>query len=112
MRAISALPDTAAIKAVADVPPPPFAQVFITITKQEHIQLKMAAYAADVVHNLLKDLHVAVARVEYLNVADGHTPRLSLAVGLLFMMAADGQVEEEEVGQQHRITVNQYMGCR
>ncbi len=35
-----------------------------------------------------------------------HTPRLSLAVGLLFMMAADGQVEEEEVGQQHRITVN------
>jgi len=27
------------------------------------------------------------------------TPRLSLAVGLLFMMAADGQVEEEEVGQ-------------
>jgi uncharacterized tellurite resistance protein B-like protein len=27
------------------------------------------------------------------------TPRLSLAVGLLFMMAADGQVEEEEIGQ-------------
>jgi uncharacterized tellurite resistance protein B-like protein len=27
------------------------------------------------------------------------TPRLALAVGLLFMMAADGQVEEEEVGQ-------------
>ncbi len=27
------------------------------------------------------------------------TPYLSLAVGLLYMMAADGQIEEEEVGQ-------------
>ena len=27
------------------------------------------------------------------------TPRLALATGLLFMMAADGQIEQEEIGQ-------------
>ena len=27
------------------------------------------------------------------------SPRLALAVGLLFMMAADGQIEQEEIGQ-------------
>ncbi len=27
------------------------------------------------------------------------TPRLALAVGLLFMMAADGEIEPEEIGQ-------------
>ena len=30
------------------------------------------ANAADVVHNLFKNLHVAVARVEHFNAADGH----------------------------------------
>ena len=31
-------PEPFASNAIADTPPPPFAQVFITITKQEHIQ--------------------------------------------------------------------------
>ena len=43
MRATSALPDTAAIKAGVDAPPAPFSQVFVTITKQEQIELKLAA---------------------------------------------------------------------
>ena len=43
MRATSASPDTAAIKAAIDVPPAPFSQVFVTIAKQEHIELRLAA---------------------------------------------------------------------
>lgn len=43
MRATSSSPDTAAIKAAIDVPPAPFSQVFVTITKQEHIELRLAA---------------------------------------------------------------------
>ena len=43
MRATSACPYTAAIKAAIDVPPTPFSQVFVTITKQEHIELRLAA---------------------------------------------------------------------
>jgi transposase len=43
VRATSASPDTAAIKAAIDVPPAPFSQVFVTITKQEHIELRLAA---------------------------------------------------------------------
>lgn len=58
MPATSALPDTAAIKAVADPPPPPFALEFVTITKQEHIQLKMAALQWQTLHRK------AVARCE------------------------------------------------
>jgi transposase len=44
VRATTALPATAAaIKAAVDTPPAPFSQVFITITKQEHIELRLAA---------------------------------------------------------------------
>lgn len=43
MRATPTLPDAAAIRAAVDVPPAPFSQVFVTITQQEHIQLKMTA---------------------------------------------------------------------
>ena len=43
MRATSASSDTAAIKAAIDVPPAPFSQVFVTITKQQHIELRLAA---------------------------------------------------------------------
>ena len=43
MRATSASPDTASTKAAIDVPPAPFSQVFVTITKQEHIDLRLAA---------------------------------------------------------------------
>ena len=43
MRATSAFPDIAASKAVVDAPPAPFALEFVTITKQEHIELKVAA---------------------------------------------------------------------
>ena len=43
MHATSTLPDTAAIKAAVDAPPTPFSQVFVTITKQEQIELKLAA---------------------------------------------------------------------
>lgn len=43
MRATSALPVTAATKAVIDAPPTPFSQVFVTITQQEHIELRLAA---------------------------------------------------------------------
>ena len=58
MRATSALPDTAASKAAADPLPPPFALEFVTITKQEHIQLKMAALQWQTLHRK------AVARCE------------------------------------------------
>ena len=27
------------------------------------------------------------------------SPRMALAVGLLYMMASDGQIEQEEIGQ-------------
>lgn len=43
MRATSTPPDTPATKAGVDVPPTPFSQVFVTITKQEHIELRLAA---------------------------------------------------------------------
>ena len=43
MRATPTLPDAAATRAAVDVPPAPFSQVFVTITQQEHIQLKMTA---------------------------------------------------------------------
>ena len=43
MSATSAAPETPASNANADAPPPPFAQVFITITKQEHIELRTTA---------------------------------------------------------------------
>ena len=34
------------------------------------------------------------------------TPRLTLAVGLVYMMAADGQIEEEEIGQIQSVVGN------
>ena len=43
MSATAPAPETPASNASADAPPPPFAQVFITITKQEHIELRTAA---------------------------------------------------------------------
>jgi hypothetical protein len=43
VRATSAFLDTAASKAAIDTPPAPFSQVFVTITKQEQIELKLAA---------------------------------------------------------------------
>jgi len=36
-------PDTATIKAAVDAPPTPFSQVFVTITQQEHIELRLNA---------------------------------------------------------------------
>ena len=43
MRATSVSPDTATIKAAVDAPPTPFSQVFVTITQQEHIELRLNA---------------------------------------------------------------------
>jgi transposase len=43
VRATSAFPDTASTKAAIDAPPAPFSQVFVTITQQEHIELRLAA---------------------------------------------------------------------
>lgn len=43
MRAPPTLPDTAAINTGVDAPPAPFALEFVTITKEVHIGLKMAA---------------------------------------------------------------------
>lgn len=43
VRATSAFPDTAATKAAIDAPPAPFSQVLVTITQQEHIELRLAA---------------------------------------------------------------------
>ena len=62
MCATSALPDTAAINAGVDAPAAPFSQVFITITLQEHIELRLAAQQ-------WKGLHrKAVARFDQLEV--------------------------------------------
>ena len=43
MRATSASPDSAATEAAVGTPPTPFSQVFVTITQQEHIELRLAA---------------------------------------------------------------------
>jgi hypothetical protein len=43
VRATSTISDTAATKEANDAPPTPFSQVFVTITKQEPIELKLAA---------------------------------------------------------------------
>jgi transposase len=43
VRATSTHPDTAASEAGVDAPPAPFARVLVTITKQQHIELRMAA---------------------------------------------------------------------
>ena len=43
MRATSTFSDTSATKAVVVAPPAPFALEFVTITKQQHIELKMAS---------------------------------------------------------------------
>jgi len=43
VRAPSAFPDTASTKAAIAAPPAPFSQVFVTITQQEHIELRLVA---------------------------------------------------------------------
>lgn len=58
MRATSAFSDTSATKAVVVAPPAPFALEFVTITKQEHIELKIAAQKWQTLHRS------AVARCE------------------------------------------------
>lgn len=58
MRATSTLPKTAAIESAIDASPVPFAQVFVTITQQEHIELKRAALQWQTLHRK------AVARCE------------------------------------------------
>ena len=50
LKCTSTYPATAASKAAADPLPPPFALEFVTITKQEHIQLKMAAMQWQTLH--------------------------------------------------------------
>ena len=50
MRATPTLPDTATIKAGVDAPPAPFAVEFVTITKQEQIELKMSAQYWQTLH--------------------------------------------------------------
>ena len=50
MRVTSAVPETPASIASVDVSPTPFSQVFVTITKQEHIELRMAATHWQVLH--------------------------------------------------------------
>jgi transposase len=50
VRATSSFPDTAANQAAIDALPAPFALEFVTITKQEHIQLKMAALQWQTLH--------------------------------------------------------------
>ena len=50
MRATSTLPNTAATKAAVDKPPAPFFLEFVKITKQQHIELKMAAQKWQTLH--------------------------------------------------------------
>ena len=50
MRATSSFPDAAANQGAIDTPTAPFALEFVTITKQEHIQLKMAALQWQTLH--------------------------------------------------------------
>ena len=52
MSATAPPPHTPASNPSADASPPPFAQVFITITKQEHIELRMAAVQWQRFHRL------------------------------------------------------------
>ena len=58
MNATGTAPETSASNASADPLPPPFALEFVTITKQEQIQLKMAALQWQTLHRK------AVARCE------------------------------------------------
>ena len=50
MRATSDFTDTASTKVAVDTPPAPFALEFVTITKQLHIELRMAAQKWQVLH--------------------------------------------------------------
>ena len=50
MRATSTTSNTVATQAAVDKPPAPFSLEFITITKQEHIELKMAAQKWQTLH--------------------------------------------------------------
>jgi transposase len=50
VRATSAFPDTASTKEAIAAPPAPFSQVFVTITQQEHIELRLAAKQWQVLH--------------------------------------------------------------
>jgi transposase len=50
VRATSSFPDAAANQGAIDTPTAPFALEFVTITKQEHIQLKMAALQWQTLH--------------------------------------------------------------
>jgi hypothetical protein len=52
VRATLTFSDTSATKAVVVAPPAPFALEFVTITKQEHIELKMSAVQWQKFHRL------------------------------------------------------------
>jgi len=58
VRATSTFPDTACTEAAIDASPAPFSQVLVTITQQEHIELRLAAKRWQVLHRK------AVARYE------------------------------------------------
>ncbi|MFM1978771.1 MAG: hypothetical protein RLZ68_36 [Pseudomonadota bacterium] len=86
MRATSTLPDTAAC-ATVDKPPAPFALVFVTITKQEHIELKMSARNWQTLHRK------AVARYDQQEVRHDRLVRELKAQALKSNAALQGELD-------------------
>lgn len=87
VRATSASPDTAAIKAAIDVAPAPFSQVFVTITKQEHIELRLAAKYWQTLH------HKAVTKFDQQEVRHDRLVRELKAQALKSNAALQGQLD-------------------
>lgn len=87
MRATPTLPDTAASVAAVDKPPAPFSLVFVTITKQEHIELKMRALNWQTLHRK------AVARYDQQEVRHNRLVRELKAQALQSNAALQGELD-------------------
>lgn len=91
MRATSTLPDIAVLKAGVAAQPAPFALEFVTITKQDHIQLKMAATQWQGLHRK------AVARCEQQEVRHDRLVRELKAQALKSNAALQAELEAQHL---------------
>lgn len=87
MHASSSHPANAASKAAVDAPPAPFALEFVTITKQEHIELRQAAKYWQTLH------HKAVTKFDQQEVRHDRLLRELKAQALKSNAALQGQLD-------------------
>lgn len=103
MRATSILPDSAA-SATVDKPPAPFSLVFVTITKQEHIELKMTALNWQTLHRK------AVARYDQQEVRHDRLVRELKAQALKSNATLQGELDSAMA--QVRDLQKRLFGCK